>query len=253
MSGALAGEHQLRGRLVTLLALGALILALSQQLAPSEAHAAPTDYSTIGEDRLGPYFQRYLVLSVPADLKVGRPATVQVEGFARAGEQLTVFVDPKGRECPASASARPADAISLVDDVTSEGVFRVEATYRPQRHGKRSFCAYLTASSADVDLRAGEERVVIARRLRAAVARRTVATALKRHGFARRVVKSVDRDCRRRSRSVFACKFSAGFPGYRLKGKGQVRLGIDLSYRFRVKAQGVRFTLTDENEERRSN
>ena len=32
---------------------------------------------------------------------------------------------------------------------------------------------------------------------------------------------------------------------------GKVELGRDLSYRFRVKAQGVRFTLTDENEKRR--
>ncbi len=38
---------------------------------------------------------------------------------------------------------------------------------------------------------------------------------------------------------------------YHLRGSGRVRLGVELSYRFRVKAQGVRFTLTDENEGRR--
>ena len=61
-------------------------------------------------------------------------------------------------------------------------------------------------------------------------------------------MKSVHVDCRRRSRSAFGCRFSARFPGYRLKGRGQVKLGVDLSYRFRVTAQGVRFTLTDDNE-----
>ena len=84
--------------------------------------------------------------------------------------------------------------------------------------------------------------------LRAPVAHRTVLTALKRHDYARRVVRSVDVDCSRRSRIVFACKFSTRFSGYRLKGKGKVKLGNDLSYRFRVIAQGVHFTLTDENE-----
>ena len=86
--------------------------------------------------------------------------------------------------------------------------------------------------------------------LRAPVARRTVLTALARHDFAHRVVRSVDVDCSRRSRVVFACRFSTRFSGYRLKGKGKIKLGKDLSYRFRVVAQGVHFTLTDENEQR---
>ena len=86
--------------------------------------------------------------------------------------------------------------------------------------------------------------------LRAPVAHRTVLTALARHDFAHRVVRSVDVDCSRRSRVVFACRFSTRFSGYRLKGKGKIKLGKDLSYRFRVVAQGVHFTLTDENEQR---
>ena len=89
-------------------------------------------------------------------------------------------------------------------------------------------------------------------RLRARAAQRTVLTALKRHGFARRVVKSVKVDCQRRNRGAFACRFSARFPGYRLHGRGQVKLGIHLTYRFRVVAQGVRFNLTDTNEKPRS-
>ena len=58
----------------------------------------------------------------------------------------------------------------------------------------------------------------------------------------------VEVDCRRRSRFAFACRFSAGFPGYRLQGTGKVKLGDHLSYRFRVVAQGARFNLTDKNE-----
>ena len=80
------------------------------------------------------------------------------------------------------------------------------------------------------------------------VALKTVRTALKRHGFARRVVKSVEADCKRLSRYQFACRFSTRFPGYKMRGRGKVRLGDSLSYEFRVKAQGVRLTLSDENE-----
>ncbi len=91
-------------------------------------------------------------------------------------------------------------------------------------------------------------RVVRVLRLRAPVAERTVVTALERHGFARRVVKAVHVDCQRRAYSAFSCRFSSHFPGYRLKGRGKIELGTKLSYRFRVKAQGVRLTLTDKNE-----
>ena len=62
------------------------------------------------------------------------------------------------------------------------------------------------------------------------------------------MVRSVEADCNRRSRYQFACRFSTRFPGYKLRGRGKVRLGDSLSYDFRVKAQGVRLTLTDENE-----
>lgn len=95
-------------------------------------------------------------------------------------------------------------------------------------------------------------RVRRAPRLGAARAERTVVTALRRHGFARRVWKSVRIDCNRRGRAAFGCRFSSRFRGYRLRGRGEVELRARLSYRFRVKAQGVRFTLTDENEKARS-
>ena len=48
--------------------------------------------------------------------------------------------------------------------------------------------------------------------LRAPVAHRTVLTALARHDFAHRVVRSVDVDCSRRSRVVFACNSPPAFP-----------------------------------------
>ncbi|MEZ5073395.1 MAG: Ig-like domain-containing protein [Solirubrobacterales bacterium] len=91
-------------------------------------------------------------------------------------------------------------------------------------------------------------RVLRTPRLRASVAKRTVITALNRHGFAHRVVKSVRIDCKRRGRYGFGCRFSSRFRGYQLSGRGAVKLGAGLSYRFRVKAQGVRFLLTDRNE-----
>ena len=121
------------------------------------------------------------------------------------------------------------------------------------RRGELSFCAYLKPLDGAVELQASQSRRVKPKRLRAAAARRAVVRALRRHGFADRVVKAVERDCDRRRRDVFACRFEARFPGYRLRGRGKVRSGIGLSYRFKVKAQGVRFILTDENEEPRAN
>lgn len=252
--GVLEGEHRrARCGFATLLALGVSIFVLSQGQALGETRAATTDPAAVGEDLPAPYrIERYLVLSLPPKLKVGTPGKLLVYGFAEAGDELSVFVDPKGKKCPSSASARPAYAIPLVSEPVDAGAFRVNGVYTPQHSGDRTVCAYLGSASDQVNVQANVE--VAARRLRASVAQRTVRTALNRHGFARRVVKAVQRDCRRRSGNVFACEFSGGFPGYHLKGRGQVRLGVDLSYRFRVKAQGVRFTLTDENEEpRRSN
>ncbi len=192
--------------------------------------------------------KRSLSLTLPEKLEVGRRATVGVEGFAFAGDQLSMFVDPEGKECPSSASGQPSRAISLVDEVLAEGDFRVTEAYKPRGAGDRTFCAYLEASADDAGLTANQVRSATARRLRAQAARKAVVTALKRHGFARRVVKSLKVDCRRSSRSVFTCRFSARLPGYKLKGRGRVRLGVKLSYGFRVTAQGVRFNLTDRNE-----
>ncbi|MEZ5155896.1 MAG: Ig-like domain-containing protein [Solirubrobacterales bacterium] len=93
-------------------------------------------------------------------------------------------------------------------------------------------------------------RVVRSPRLRAPVARQTIKKALQRHGFARRVVRALRVDCKRRGRTAFACKLTARFPGYKLRGSGKVQLRKGISYRLRVRAQGIRFVLTDENEAR---
>lgn len=80
---------------------------------------------------------------------------------------------------------------------------------------------------------------------------RTVATALRRHKFAKRVINNLERKCNRRSRYKFTCRFTSAFPGYHLKGHGPVELRRGrISYRFVVRAQGERVVLTDENEGR---
>ena len=223
-------------------ALGAVMLGLASGSASAETGAATP---------LGSYTERSLTLDVPDKLTVGRRITVRVEGTAGAGDEVSAFVDPNGGDCPSEASDEPARAVSLISEDTDQGAFDFDGTYRPGGAGDRTFCAYLGPAADRTAVRAAEDRSVGTRKLRGAVARRTVVTALERHGFARRVVKSIESDCRRRSRNAFKCKFFDRLPGYKLKGRGDVVLGVDLSYRFRVKAQGVRFTLTDENEEER--
>lgn len=80
-------------------------------------------------------------------------------------------------------------------------------------------------------------------------AERTVATALRRHKFAKRVIANLERSCTRGGRYTFSCRFSSAFPGYSLKGHGPVELRRGrISYRFVVRAQGEKVVLTDENE-----
>ena len=86
--------------------------------------------------------------------------------------------------------------------------------------------------------------------LQEARAKRTVAVALRRHDFAKRVIQHLEVTCDRVGRFKFACRFSSAFPGYSLTGRGVVERRTRLSYRFRARAQGRRMTLTDENEGR---
>jgi hypothetical protein len=246
---ALGGEGRIwRSCPAAVLFLSASVFALSIGGAAGGAREASAAVS----NPRGPYLPaRSLLLSVPDKLKVGRRARVAAEGFARATDTVSIFVERKGTTCADSAFTQPAQATRLTSKVVQDGFFRVDAEYRPQRRGAQDFCAYLTPASGLDELRASETRKVKAKRLRRSVARAAAVTALRRHGFARRVVKAVDPDCKRRRRDEFACAFDVDFQGYHLRGNGRVRLGVELSYRFKVKAQGVRFTLTDENEERR--
>ena len=84
--------------------------------------------------------------------------------------------------------------------------------------------------------------------LQEARAKRTVAVALRRHDFAKRVIQHLEETCNRAGRFKFSCRFSSTFPGYSLTGRGVVERRKRLSYRFRARAQGRRMTLTDENE-----
>jgi hypothetical protein len=87
--------------------------------------------------------------------------------------------------------------------------------------------------------------------LSAGRAERTVATALRRHKFANRVVENLEQSCTRRGRFTFSCRFSSAFRGYSMNGRGPVELRRrGISYRFRVRAQGQTLILTDENEGR---
>ncbi len=160
----------------------------------------------------------------------GKKVRVKVEFSSEAGAAFTCKLD--------KARYRPC-----------ESPYRIKAKSKGGKGKQHTISIRATDESGNAGTVATVGfRVVRSPRLRAPVARRTIATALRRHGFARRVVKSLRVKCRRRSRSAFACSFSAHFPGYRLRGSGQVALRGGVSYRFRVRAQGVRFTLTDENE-----
>jgi hypothetical protein len=131
-----------------------------------------------------------------------------------------------------------------------EGTFSEQRRMKMKRPGRHVFCGYL---SSDQDTPTGISAISLKVRrplLKASRARDTVALALRRHGFADRVVASLRKTCERRSRAEFECRCESTFPGYRLSGSGTVALSKRLSYRFRVVAQGQAFTLTDENEGR---
>jgi hypothetical protein len=193
-----------------------------------------------------------LALQVARELVVGHRATVRAAGTAPSPLMLSAFVDTLGRPCPASAAARPAEARMLVSGLSVGGDFFIRARYRPTRRGSQTFCAYLGPSEGAPMVAAIDSGTVKrAPYLRAAAARHAVRLALRRHGFTHRVIDEVEKRCHRDGRAAFRCRFSARFPGYELDGRGQVRLTLDgLVYRFHVRAQGVRFVLTDSNEGR---
>jgi hypothetical protein len=176
-------------------------------------------------------------------------AIVYVLGVADSSLGLWAYADPRGRECSATPEERPPKTQALITALPVEGGFG--ETRRPKvKPGRTAFCAYLGPDESTAHNTSFRYRTVPAPLLRAQRANETPARALGRHQFAARVIENLEQHCRRRSRSRFSCRFSSAFPGYSLSGRGFVERKEDLTYRFRVRAQGRKLTLTDENEGR---
>jgi hypothetical protein len=194
-----------------------------------------------------------LAVHVEEKLVVGRLANVIATGTAPETLAVWIFVDPLGRPCPATAAARPSEAITVVSGAPVGGEFSVSDLYRPLSDGTQTFCAYLSEGEATPGAVADAIETVELPPLAAREARHTIEVALRRHGFAMRVIEAVEQRCQRRNRTSFRCRFEAAFRGYSLEGRGKVETAAEgVSYRFRVEAQGARFLLTDENERRGS-
>jgi hypothetical protein len=188
-----------------------------------------------------------LGLFVSPHLEAYKRATVRAEGFADTPLLLSVYEDLRGQGCSASPAGRGARTRVLIAERV-DGAFDVERRPKMKRPGRRTFCAYLGPDEDTASNALAVGRRVLRPLLKAGRARRTVEAALRRHGFANRVVENLNESCRRRNRSEFECRLSSAFPGFRLNGRGPVELKRRLSYRFRVVVQGQSFTLTDENE-----
>jgi hypothetical protein len=116
--------------------------------------------------------------------------------------------------------------------------------------GRHSFCGYLGPIEGSEYVTAFEQRRVMRPHLKKSRAHRSISRALRRHKFAGRVVKHLERSCRRRNRAKFSCRFSSKFPGYKMTGRGTVRLDRRLKYRFRVRIGGLSIVLKRGNEGR---
>jgi hypothetical protein len=193
---------------------------------------------------------------VSLDLFVGRNpeaykrAPIRAEGFAEVPLELWVYEDLRGSACSSTPAGRSSRTRLVFGGLNVNGAFVAARFLTMRKPGRHTFCAYLGPDQDTVFNVLGAARQVRRPLLRAGRARRTVATALRRHEFADRVVASLRRGCDRRSRSKFQCRFSSAFPGFRLSGNGPVGLKRRVSYRFQVFAQGRTFVLTDENEGR---
>jgi hypothetical protein len=224
------------------------VIRLAAACAAVVAGAAVHVSGAVAQEGPGP---AALAVHVDERLVAGRLTEVVATGTAPETLAVWVFVDPLDRPCPATAAARPSQAITVISGVPVGGAFSVSDLYRPLSDGTQAFCAYLSAGEATPGVLAAASGTVELPMLAARVARRTIQVALIRHGFARRVIDAVEQRCRRRNRVSFACRFEAAFRGYRLEGRGKVKAAADgVSYRFRVEAQGARFLLTDDNERR---
>jgi hypothetical protein len=167
---------------------------------------------------------------------------VVVAGPKRTGQRRPTFrvsSDDPGATFTCALDSGPA--------VQCGPTFRPDRKLKPRRHT-------LLATAFDALENRGQSQTFRFKVLRPALrenrARRTVAIALRRHDFAKRVIRELEETCNRRGRFRFFCRFSSTFPGYRLSGSGTVLSKQRLSYRFRVRAQGRSFVLKDENEGR---
>jgi hypothetical protein len=175
-------------------------------------------------------------------------ATVRAEGFAESPLELWVYEDLRGNGCAATPAGRPPRTRIVFGEVPVDGGFGVARSLKMKKPGQHTFCAYLGPDEDTASNTVAVGRRVQRPLLTASRARRTVAAAIRRHGFADRVAANLEESCQRRSRSRFECRLSSAFPGYSLNGGGSVELKRRLSYRFQVSVRGRSFVLTDENE-----
>ncbi len=204
--------------------------------------------ASAAEPRLGPYGETTIELFLNGRVEQYGRFVVGAEGFAGVPLELWLYEDPKGRPCAATVADEPPRARRLMTAVPVEEEFRVRRGMKTTIGGEHSFCGYLGPFETFAFDTSFEAREVLTPLLTAGRARKTVALSLKRHDFADQVMENLEANCRRRDRSKFSCRFSSGFPGYSLKGRGPVKLARRISYRLRAKAQGERVVLTDENE-----
>jgi hypothetical protein len=189
-----------------------------------------------------------LQLSVHPIPEVRKPADIRAQGFTDVAVTLWVYEDPRGGGCAATPAARRFRTRTVIEGLQVEGAFDETRRLKMRNPGLHTFCAYLSPDPNSAWTITAIESRVRSPLLRARRARATVPAALKRHGFADRVLGNLENRCRRRTRSKFSCRFSSAFPGYSLTGSGSVELRKRLNYRFTVFAQGRALTLTNENE-----
>jgi hypothetical protein len=192
--------------------------------------------------------QRSLELSVKRRPVAFKRAFIRAEGVASPALRLWVYEKLRGKECAATPAERTGRTRMLIDGETVGGNFSEERRPRMKRPGPHAFCAYLGPDEDTVTRTSFVTRKVRKPFLSASRARETIKDALRRHGFANRVLANLSQSCARRSRSAFECQFSSSFPGYSLSGHGSVERKRRVSYRFPVSIKGRSFTLTDENE-----
>jgi hypothetical protein len=204
------------------------------------ALSAPTD--TVAP---APEIDRSLGLFVGPRLKAYKRATIRAQGVARPSLKLWVYENLRGEGCAETPAERNRRSRMLIDALPVSGDFDEQRRPRMKKPGRHAFCAYLGPNQNTATMTTFATRRVRKPLLRESRAEQAVAAALARHGFTNRVVANLQETCTRRNRSVFDCRFSSSFPGYRLTGAGSVALKRRLSFRFQVFAQGRSFVLID--------